>query len=58
MIKDFLKKLFGKKEEKSRHVKMYVDIPFQEIQCTPFDYSAFNVDKKDSEKQEKEIPDS
>lgn len=55
---DRIKKFFGKKEEKTRYVKMYVDIPFQEIKCTPFDYSAFTGIKEDSEKEDKEKSDS
>ncbi len=54
----WFKKLLGKKEEKSRYVKMYVDIPFEEIQCPPFDYSAMKINKEESEKEEKATADS
>ena len=54
----WFKKLIGKKEEKKKYVKMYVDIPFEEIQCTPYDYSTFKMNKESSEKEDKAPLDS
>ncbi len=55
---NWFKKLFGIKDKKSRHVKIYADIPFIEMKCAPYDYSTLKINKDSSEKQDKAFSDS
>ncbi|RLV59802.1 hypothetical protein D5018_10020 [Parashewanella curva] len=40
---DWFKRLFKKKEKQPERIKMYVEIPIEEIKLAPFDYSQLNV---------------